>query len=394
MLLAAERLKDECFDRQQESGYNHTSILLASEKLRADLKLLDRRQTELEDELTEATSEAVIVSTEEKDNLHRLLDILGLFQIKSDEISTGLQSLNESSETLSLKLKRLVSRQRRLEEVLDVSESTVNFRTAAERLQTTIKRGDFEEAVKCVSTIRHMQAKMRILLTAEKAVYDDVKRCEATLGNSVRQEFDRAISVNDRSAVSRAARLLPLLGMQREGISRYLGFLRHFLSDRCGANFAKLINLPQSALKDGIPLAATKMYSDVLTDVFVVIADLIQEHQSNIEQEFGLQNFVLFLRGLQEEADVQGVRILDKFSADHEDILYTSESTCDPPPIHMADPVLEEMSLLSMRFHQFQRYISQSSATVIHALRTAPEGAIDPAEQKDTFLLKLNEPES
>lgn len=38
--------------------------------------------------------------------------------------------------------------------------------------------------------------------------------------------------------------------------------------------------------------------------------------EQNVETQFGPETYLLFLRGLEEEADIQIVRILDSFESD------------------------------------------------------------------------------
>ena len=58
-------------------------------------------------------------------------------------------------------------------------------------------------------------------------------------------------------------------------------------------------------------------YAETLTSVFMAIADIVQEHQQAVEEEFGPENFVVVVRGLLDEADVQGIRVIEKFAKDH-----------------------------------------------------------------------------
>lgn len=42
-------------------------------------------------------------------------------------------------------------------------------------------------------------------------------------------------------------------------------------------------------------------YAETLTSVFMAIADIVQEHQQAVEEEFGPENFVVVVRGLLDE---------------------------------------------------------------------------------------------
>lgn len=47
------------------------------------------------------------------------------------------------------------------------------------------------------------------------------------------------------------------------------------------------------------------------------VADIVQEHQQSVEEQFGSENFIVVMRGMVDEADTQALKVIEKFSKDH-----------------------------------------------------------------------------
>eukprot|EP00922_Rhytidocystis_sp_ex-Travisia-forbesii_P005678 GHVS01008251.1.p1 GENE.GHVS01008251.1~~GHVS01008251.1.p1 ORF type:complete len:843 (-),score=190.24 GHVS01008251.1:702-3110(-) len=192
--------------------------------------------------------------------------------------------------------------------------------------------------------------------------------CEEHITAHVRQLFDSYVKNKNKEGVSRTAKLFYPLGIEEEGINRFIVFIKHFINEKCAGNFqalkqtdvTKATDVEEEEEEEGVHVA-------VLTKLFVCGADLIDQHQQNIEQEFGPENFILFCRGVQEETDVQALRILEHF-ATHRLAKFTSKQTGAESHLRDVDVVLEDAVLLSQRCHQFDVYLRKCAAAVVNSL--------------------------
>ncbi|CAJ1359243.1 unnamed protein product [Effrenium voratum] len=110
-------------------------------------------------------------------------------------------------------------------------------------------------------------------------------------------------------------------------------------------------------------------FAEALTSIFVTIADIVQEHQQAVEQEFGPENFVVVVRGLLDEADVQGIRVIDKFAKDYAKV-FAQQSNCD---MREVGAVLEETAMITQRVQQFNAYIHGVARSVVEMIEDTTE---------------------
>ncbi|KAF8822811.1 hypothetical protein IE077_002535 [Cardiosporidium cionae] len=208
---------------------------------------------------------------------------------------------------------------------------------------------------------------LMLLKSNDKDALNALEDSEKQLVLIVKREFEKAISQGDRSNISRFAKLLYPLGLQDEGMILYIRYIRDLLSDQCASNFRELLDPFKGAKEQTEFIRAS--FADILTKVFVSVADIIQEHKESIEVEFGFLNFILFCRGLQEEVDLQGIRILDKFYDDrHKILLLKLDDLQNRIDLRQMNKVLDELVVLSKRCQQFDKYLRNCSKKIVDLL--------------------------
>jgi hypothetical protein len=154
-------------------------------------------------------------------------------------------------------------------------------------------------------------------------------------------------------------------------VCRSLQFIRQSLAETCAAEF-RLLAPSFGKRADAEP----NPYAEALTSVFMAIADIVGNHQQEVEQEFGPENFVVVLRGLLEEADTQGLRVVEKFFADHAKV-FDEQSIADATVV---GSVLQEAALLTRRTQEFDVYIRKIASEVVGLI---------PEKEKEQFLENL-----
>ncbi|CEM07052.1 unnamed protein product [Vitrella brassicaformis CCMP3155] len=340
----------------------------------ARLLELKEREKELTSTLSDLHAKALTLVQSHLTGLYDVTEQQKVFQRDAQQLQATLQFVHETSEKLSSRVRRLDTVRSRIEAALQLVEDLLDLKNCAEGVESAMGRGDYETAAKHIAKYRSLAQQFRqggdaSALEDSSAVLQSLKASEKALTQMVRDQFDKAITNRDKTGVSRYAKLFYPLGLEREGINRYITFIRSFLSDQASIEFKTLLD-PFGKSKELRAQQSGQPHAECLMKVFILIADIIQEHQQNIEEEFGSENFILFLRGLQEEADVQGTKVLDKFVQNKASVLRlkaddAASSTMDVRPM---DLVLEELALLSQRCQQFDRYLRDCSHNVLDTL--------------------------
>merc|ERR1719188_1246247 len=186
-----------------------------------------------------------------------------------------------------------------------------------------------------------------------------LRDAEQQLSALVRQRFEAAMSAKDGIGVSRFAKLFHPLGLAGEGVQKYAEFIRRSLAEQCAAEFRQLAPPSFGKKADAEPLP----YERAIRTVFLGIADIVQEHQESVEKEFGPENFIVVVRGLLEEADIQGIRVIEKFSKDHSKVFQQQSSE-----MQEYGAVLEETAVITQRTQQFDTYIRDVAAGVVELI--------------------------
>ena len=76
-----------------------------------------------------------------------------------------------------------------------------------------------------------------IATPVEEPLVQSLRQNEERLSQIVRSGFDAAVAAQDKAAVSRFAKLFYPLGIEQEGVERYLSFIRSSLAETCSATF-------------------------------------------------------------------------------------------------------------------------------------------------------------
>eukprot|EP00438_Fugacium_kawagutii_P014533 Skav232276 [mRNA] locus=scaffold882:194433:196313:- [translate_table: standard] len=218
-----------------------------------------------------------------------------------------------------------------------------------------ISSEDFEQAARYVSRFRAAQDSLPP--GTDDAVVRTLTEAERQLSGIVRRHFDAAMAAKDSAAVSRFAKLFHPLGLASEGVQKYVEFIKRSLAEKATAEVRQLG--VKRADQGPVP------YAETLTNIFMAIADIVQEHQQAVEEEFGPENFVVVVRGLLDEADVQGIKVIDKFAKDHAKV-FASQSGCE---IRDVGAALEETAMITQRVQQFNAYIRGVAQSVVEMIR-------------------------
>ncbi|KAI5292953.1 hypothetical protein KEM55_007394, partial [Ascosphaera atra] len=121
------------------------------------------------------------------------------------------------------------------------------------------------------------------------------------------REFDKAVSENDSSKITRFFKLFPLIGRAEVGLDVYGRYVCQGVASRARSN---LNPGTRGAVADEDPY----FYATALTKLFDQIAHIIDGHGPLVERHYGPGSMSRVIERLQVEADVQGGIILETWS--------------------------------------------------------------------------------
>ena len=263
-------------------------------------------------------------------------------------LESHLKSVSDSANELSSRVLmwdrviQNISRTRKLVQWLN------DFRDNLKSLEQALKKTDFETAASLVAEFREMD-KSGATVLADESVVQSFRSMERAVVDSVRSSFEAAVASGKSGDVARFAKLFQPLGLGSEAMGRYVTFFRKLLADKCNP----LVKAAVHPFTSGAPVLA-----DSATKIFLAVADIIQDHQKHIEEEFGAKNFLLFLQGISSEAAVQALEIFQILGKQ----LNTSSD------VRILDTSLEETATLFQRCHQFNNYIHQIARETVSIL--------------------------
>lgn len=272
-----------------------------------------------------------------------------------------LSGLHSEAQTLKSEISSVEVVKTALEDSMRIASASRDLRRCEAEMRGALAADDLPKAARHLVQARTLIDSGCLDENMDTAVVESVRGLERQLVKTVGRNFKEGILQQDHQLVSKYAKLFYPLNLHKEGTSCYLNFLRESLSNRCASNFKILV-------KDGMSLrikTGEPIYAQVLTKVFEGVVQFIEEHQQNVETEFGLDTYLLFLRGLEKEADIQAVRVFDKFQDDHQQFLEATTSTLSLEHLKEADLALEELALMSFRCQQFTHFLHRAGEAAV-----------------------------
>lgn len=286
------------------------------------------------------------------------------------QVPIAIKKLQETLQQTSGVADELSSRVRKLDyvcghvaEALKIVDDLLELRECSDQVMKAITSEDFEQAARYVSRFRAAQDSLPP--GTDDATVRTLAEAERQLSGIVRRQFDAAMAAKDSASVSRFAKLFHPLGLASEGVQKYVEFIKRSLAEKANAEFKRQLGSLGVKRADQGPAP----YAETLTSVFMAIADIVQEHQQAVEEEFGPENFVVVVRGLLDEADVQGIKVIDKFAKDNAKV-FAQQSGCEMRDV---GAVLEETAMITQRVQQFNAYIHGVAHSVVEMIEDTSE---------------------
>mmetsp|Transcript_1831 Transcript_1831/g.3805 ORF Transcript_1831/g.3805 Transcript_1831/m.3805 type:complete len:764 (+) Transcript_1831:102-2393(+) len=352
---------------------------LTIEEAEAALQAASEQESSLEAELEKLYARAAHLCEAESRNLAYAAEQHKQVPGAVRKLQETLAQTSGIADELSGRVRRLDTLRGRLEETVKLVDDMLELRECSDHVMRAITSEDFEGAARYIS--RYRAAREALPAGTDDASVQVLQEAEKQLGAAIRQRFESAIMAKDKAAVSRFARLFHPLGLASEGVEKYTEFIRRSFAERCASKFKSLVPvMGKRAETEPAP------YAEALTSAVTEIADIVQEHQQSVEEEFGSENFIVVLRGMVDEADAQTLRIIDKFVKDNSKV-FKQQIGVD---IRDVGAVLEETAVITQRTQQFHMYVHNVAADVVEMIedRDAWKATLPPGCSEEDGLLR------
>jgi hypothetical protein len=294
-----ERRRRRCLviaQQQQVPPLSQLEQLSDLKEIEAMLARIERRRVELDSELRQCAATAGHF-----DAKMRLIEQHAInIQPAHDEATTLAAQVAQTAalaENVSSKVRLLDRTKARLQETTKKVEDIIDLKQCIEGVAHAMEESDFETAASHVSRF----------LALDESILDPkstelLRAAEQRLKSVVRVNLTAAVAAHDRAAINRFAKLFAPLGIADEGAELYADHLRQRWRVSADAIVA-------ADADGGTPV-------NVATQLFESVAQLIEDESAAVERSFGAAGMVIVLKALQDESDVYGTRVLDKFADD------------------------------------------------------------------------------
>lgn len=328
-----------------------------------ELVTLTAEEQDFDLELEKLYSKATHLCQSESRSLAFLGEQHKQVPIAIKKLQETLQQTSGVADELSFRVRKLDVVCGHVSEALKIVDDLLELRECSDQVMKAISSEDFEQAARYVSRFRAAQDSLPP--GTDDATVRTLTEAERQLSGIVRRHFDAAMAAKDSAGVSRFAKLFHPLGLASEGVQKYVEFIKRSLAEKASGEFKRQLGSAGVKRADQGPAP----YAETLTSIFMAIADIVQEHQQAVEEEFGPENFVVVVRGLLDEADVQGIKVIDKFAKDNAKV-FASQSGCE---IRDVGAVLEETAMITQRVQQFNAYIRGVAHSVVEMIQDTME---------------------
>lgn len=283
----------------------------------------------------------------------------------------------DTAEELCSRVRKLDRTSSRIQECLKFVNELLAVRDAAETIHESITNKDYEKAARTIARYRQALVEIEACEKGGTANFIDetalrnIEEGCSKLSNIVTTEFERAIKSKDQKGVSRFAKLFFPLGLADSAVHTYIQFMQERIRESAREKMKKC---KRTAVNYGLKGGEMPPYAGALWAIFEGIGDILQQNKANVEVEFGLENYILFLHGICQEVSSQQTKMLSLFQeqeygklladlekkgggGDHNRQQQQQQSTPTTFPKERVRQILATMQQLSQVAETFDSYI-------------------------------------
>ena len=268
----------------------------------------------------------------------QMIDFQSGHRKRVDGLCADMRGVSEEAKKLSLRVKELDMVLRNLSLGKEFLGALDYLHNVDGRLGDCIKAGQLGPAVEIVERVHKYREQG--FLDAKLPRFDQL--C-AQLCELVRGDLQEAVNTSDLTSVNKFAKMMSKLGLSDEALLLYTEYVRVGFNDQCSSHTARIV------LSESSP-----MHVEAVTNIFLLVADVVQKNHEYIEHTFGEESFKKFLAEIEYCANAHAVRVI-RMLMKHVSQLQHHDNKVDK--IRLLDFCLEELVLVIMRCKRFAEYL-------------------------------------
>ncbi|XP_069511063.1 conserved oligomeric Golgi complex subunit 4 [Ambystoma mexicanum] len=300
-------------------------------------------------------------------SLQRMGPNLQLIEGDAKQLSGMITFTCSLAENVSSKVRQLDLAKNRLYQAIQRADDILDLKFCMDGVQTALRNEDYEQAAAHIHRYLSLDKSVIELSrqgnegTVINANLDLLQDAERRLKIIVSEKLDAAIKEGDLPQVERFFKIMPLLGLHEEGLSKFSEYLCKQVASKAEENLMLALGTDMNDRR------AAVIFVDALTLLFEGIARIIETHQPIVETYYGPGRLYMLIKHLQTECDSQVDKVVDKFIS-HRDYHRKFQqvqssmmriSATDKIDARELDPILAEVALMSARSELYLNFLKR-----------------------------------
>ncbi|XP_063801941.1 conserved oligomeric Golgi complex subunit 4 isoform X1 [Pseudophryne corroboree] len=299
--------------------------------------------------------------------LQRMGPNLQLIEGDAQQLSGMITFTCNLAENVSSKVRQLDLAKSRLYQAIQRADDILDLKFCMDGVQSALKNEEYEQAAAHIHRYLSLDKSVIELSRQGKegsmidANLKHLQEAEKQLKVLVSEKFDAATKAGDLPQVERFFKIFPLLGLHKEGISKFSAYLCRQVAKKAEENLALALG------SEGGERRASLLFADTLTLLFEGIARIVETHQPILETYYGPGRLYILIKHLQAECDRQVERVVDTFMQQRDyqrkfqqvQSSMIKASSVDKMEPRDLDPILAEVALMSARTELYLRFIKR-----------------------------------
>eukprot|EP00250_Pteridium_aquilinum_P033733 c6169_g1_i1 orf=150-2504(+) len=249
-------------------------------------------------------------------------EVLEIVKADSDQMLSSVASTCALADHVSGKVRELDRAQSRVQSTLARIDAIVERANCIDGAKQALDALDYESAAKFIETFLHLDAQYSDSTTAGNGVEGkqdtsseqraQLLESKEKLENLIRKNLASAVEERDHQSVVRFVKLFTPLGLEEEGLQKFVNYLREVIVFRAREEFEGLVDAVEQATLEG-KSHLTPDFVGALRSLFTDIAVAVQENDEILRSLCSEDGIVHAVRELQEECDSRGTLILKRY---------------------------------------------------------------------------------
>ncbi|KAJ1081884.1 hypothetical protein NDU88_002056 [Pleurodeles waltl] len=300
-------------------------------------------------------------------SLQRMGPNLQLIEGDAKQLSGMITFTCSLAENVSSKVRQLDLAKNRLYQAIQRADDILDLKFCMDGVQTALRNEDYEQAAAHIH--RYLSLDKSVIELSRQgnegnvinANLDLLQDAERRLKVIVSEKLDAATKEGDLPQVERFFKIMPLLGLHEEGLSKFSEYLCKQVASKAEENLMLALGTDMNDRRSAV------IFVDALTLLFEGIARIIETHQPIVETYYGPGRLYMLIKHLQTECDRQVDKVVDKFISQrdyHRKFQQVQNSmmrisATDKTDARELDPILAEVALMSARSELYLRFLKR-----------------------------------